>query len=107
MGLGGCGGNDSKTPTRPHLTAEQNKGIAQIGTRIETYCFKGGAHANLERELDALLKAYRGHPTAVFKNSQGTESTMREVVSAVAEELDGCGEEQGARNLRKELSGTG
>ena len=104
----GCGGgDDSKSPKPPHFTAKQNKGIETIATNVQAYCVKGGAHANIEREIDTLLTAYRTHPTAIYKNSQGTESTMREVVSAVADELEGCGEEAGAQKLRRELRGAG
>jgi hypothetical protein len=106
-GLAACGGSDSKTPKHPHLTTEQNDGITEIATNIQKYCLQGGAHANIERELQALITAYQKKPTSIYTNNQGTESTMREVVSAAADELEGCGEEAGARKLRAELRGAG
>jgi hypothetical protein len=106
LAVTGCGGGgDSAKPQRPHLTAKQSKGVETIATNVQKYCVTGGAHSNIEREIDALVTAYRAKPTSIFTNSQGTESTMREVVSAVADELQTCGEEAGARKLRRELSG--
>jgi hypothetical protein len=107
LAVAACGGSDSGTPKRPHLSAKQNKGIETIAKNVQTYCLKGGAHSNIEREIDTLLTAYRQKPTSIFTNSQGTESTMREVVSAVADELQNCGEEAGARKLRKGLTTAG
>jgi hypothetical protein len=104
VGLTACGGSHSKAPKRPHLTAKQNDGIETIAKNVQKYCLQGGAHANIEREVDTLLTAYREKPTSIFTNSQGTESTMRQVVSAVAEELDNCGETSSARKLRSGLN---
>jgi hypothetical protein len=106
LALAGCGGgDDSGKPKRPHLTATQSKGIETIAKNVQKYCLSGGAHSNIEREIDTLLTAYRQKPTSVFTNSQGEESTMRDVVTAVADELQSCGEEAGARKLRRELNG--
>jgi hypothetical protein len=106
-GLTACGGSDSKAPKRPHFTTKQNDGITEIATNIQKYCLRGGAHANIERELQALITAYQKKPTSIYTSNEGTESTMREVVSAAAEELENCGEEAGARKLRAELRGAG
>jgi hypothetical protein len=104
--LSGCGGDDSTGGLKgPHLTAKQSKGIETIAKNVQKYCVQGGAHSNIEREIDAITTAYRQKPTSIFTNSQGTESTMRQVVSAIAEELENCGEEAGARKLRRELAG--
>jgi hypothetical protein len=105
LALAGCGGSDSSAPKRPHLTDKQNKGIETIAKNVQKYCVQGGAHSNIQREIDTLLTAYRAKANYIFTNSQGTESTMREVVSAIAEELENCGEEAGARKLRREVAG--
>jgi hypothetical protein len=106
-GLTACGGSDSKTPKRAHLTKEQNDGITTIAKNIQKFCLQGGAHANLEREVQAITTAYQQKPTALYTNDQGTTSTMRQVVSAMAEELENCGEPAGARELRNQLRGAG
>jgi hypothetical protein len=107
-GLAACGGDDAKKkPTAPRLTAEQNTGVADIGRAVSKYCLQGGAHSNIEREVQGLLVAYRSHPTAVFRAPNGTESPMRTVVIAVAERLEACGERGAARPLRTELRSAG
>ncbi|MEA2272931.1 MAG: hypothetical protein QOI98_1639 [Solirubrobacteraceae bacterium] len=103
-------GSDSKNPKQasgPRLSAKDNKGVAGIGQDVSTYCYKGGAHANVERAVEELLTAYRAHPTAIFRASTGTESTMREVVTAVAQQLETCDERALARKLRTELTKAG
>jgi hypothetical protein len=108
-GLAACGDDDDakKAPAGPRLTAAQNKGVADIGRQVSKYCFEGGAKANIEREVQGLLVAYRAHPTATFEAPDGTKSKMRQVVAAVADQLEACGEAAAAKPLRAELRRAG
>jgi hypothetical protein len=106
-GLAACGDDEPKRRPAPKLTASQNKGIAAIGKEISEYCFKGGSVTNVRRDVETLVGAYRDHPTAVFEAPDGRRSTMRQVLTAVADQLESCGERTEARPLRQELRRAG
>jgi hypothetical protein len=103
LALGGCGEDEKPRPAGPALSATDNQAVAAIGRAVRRYCFHGGAEADIEREVDTLLRLYRARPTARFRSAAGTESTVREVVAAVADQLQGCGAREPAQQLRAAL----
>ncbi|MDQ3995588.1 MAG: hypothetical protein M3303_01065 [Gemmatimonadota bacterium] len=101
--LAACGEEEKRTPRGPALSQKDNEGVAAIGRAVIRYCYRGGAEADIEREVDSLLKLYKARPNARFRSATGTESTVREVVAAVADQLQGCGAREPARQLRAAL----
>ncbi len=100
--LAGCG-DGTDEPTGPPLTADQNGEITSIAEAVREFCFRGGADATIKRELESLLALYRQRPRSVYRSEDGERSSMREVMTATAEQLEACGAPAQARQVRRAL----